>query len=100
MIGTVTRNDVAKITLTWAFISSEDWAALLKQFEPRFGGNFTRSVTFFNQTTGTLETRTMYVSDRNSSGSFLVHNEHTTNDPNKIGLPRGYQGATFSLIEV
>lgn len=100
MIGTVVRNDVAKITMTWAFISSEDWAALLKQFEPAYGGAFTRSVTFFNQTSGTLETRTMYVSDRNSSGSFLTHTEHTTTDSSKIGLPHGYQGATFSLIEV
>lgn len=100
MIGTVIRNGVAKIQMKWNFISSEDWAALLMQFEPEYGGAFVRDVTFFNQTTNQLETRQMYVSDRTSAGSFLVHNEFTTNNPEKIGLPRGYLNAQFSLIEV
>ena len=100
MIGTVIRNGVAKIQMTWAFISAEEWADMLKQFEPEYGGSFVRSVTFFNQTTAQLETRSMYVSDRTSAGSFLTHNESTTSDVNKIGLPRGYLNAQLSLIEV
>lgn len=100
MIGTVIRDDVAKISMTWAFISAQDWADMLKLFDPNFGGAFVRSVTFFNQSTASLETRDMYVSDRTSSGSFLLYNE--TNAPNAsvIGLPRGYQNANLSLIEV
>lgn len=100
MMGTVIRNGVAKIQMTWAMISAEKWAEMLKQFEPSYGGAFVRSVTFFNQTSATLETRNMYVSDRTSAGSFLTHNERTTNDPAWIGLPRAYQGANLSLIEV
>jgi hypothetical protein len=100
MIGTVIRNGVAKIQMKWNFISAEDWAALLMQFEPEYGGAFVRNITFFNQTTAQLETRQMYVSDRTSAGSFLTHNESTTSDPNKIGLPRGYLNAQLSLIEV
>lgn len=100
MIGTVIRNGVAKIQLKWNFITAEEWAEMLMQFEPEYGGAFVRSVTFFNQTTGRMETREMYVSDRTSAGSFLLHNQETTNDPDKIGLPRGYLNASLSLIEI
>lgn len=100
MIGTVIRNGVAKIQMSWNFISAQDWSNLLKQFEPSYGGSFIRRVTFFNQTSGTLETRSMYVGDRTSSGSFLLFNEVNAPDPSWIGLPRGYQGASFSLIEL
>lgn len=100
MIGTVIRDDVAKVSMSWAFISAQDWAAILKMFDPRFGGSFVRSVTFFNQSTATLETRDMYVSDRTSSGSFLLYNEQNAPNPSVIGLPRGYQNANLSLIEV
>ena len=100
MIGTVIRNGVAKIQMTWNFLTAGAWAALLQQFEPSYGGAFVRDVTFFNQTSGILETRQMYVGDRTSSGSFLLYNERNAPDPSLIGLPRGYQGAQFSLIEV
>lgn len=100
MIGTVIRNGVAKIQMKWNFITAQDWSDMLKQFEPEYGGAFVRSVTFFNQTSAQLETRDMYVGDRTSSGSFLLYNE--TNAPSEawLGLPRGYLGAQFSLIEV
>lgn len=100
MIGTVIRNGVAKIQMSWNFISADDWAALLQQFEPAYGGSFIRNVTFFNQTSGALETRTMYVGDRTSSGSFLLYNAENTPDAAHLGLPRGYLGAQFSLVEV
>lgn len=100
VIGTVIRNNVAKISMTWNFISAQDWSNMLKLFEPAYGGAFYNSVTFFNQTSATLETRTMYVSDRTSSGSFLLYNERNAPNANWIGLPRGYQGASLSLVEV
>lgn len=100
MMGTVIRNGVAKIQMSWAFISSQNWAEMLQQFEPAYGGSFIRSVTFFNQTSAALETRSMYVGDRTSSGSFLLYNESNAPSPEWVGLPRGYQGAQFSLIEV
>ena len=100
VIGTVVRNNVAKISMKWKFISSANWAALLQQFEPAYGGNFYRDVTFFNQTSNSLETRTMYVSDRNSSGSFLLYNAENAPSDDMIGLPRGFLDASMSLVEV
>lgn len=100
MIGTVIRNGVAKISLTWNYISAEKWAALLQQFEPDYGGSFVRMVTFFNQTSNELETREMYVSDRNTGGAHLVYNELNAPSVDRIGLPPGYLDAKLSLIEV
>jgi hypothetical protein len=86
MVGAVIRNDVAKITLSWRFISVSDWAMILQQFQT----TFTRSVEFFCQTSGIWETREMYVSDR--SAEIFKRDE----DNNIIG----YLNAKLSLIEV
>lgn len=100
MIGTVIRNGVAKIQMTWAYIDAQKWSELLQQFEPSYGGSFTRQVSFYNQTSGVIETREMYVGDRTSAGSFLLYNADNAPAAYMIGLPRGYRDAAFSLIEV
>ena len=102
MIGNVIRYDVAKITMSWNFISIFDWSNMLKQFEIEFGGSFIRSVTFFNQTTASLSTRNMYVSDRNGGDAFLLYDDtnYPNGDTSLIGLPSGYQNASLSLIQV
>lgn len=104
MTGSVIRDDVAKVSMTWNFLDVQAWAAILQLFDPKYGatpnkGKFTRSVTFFNQVSAALETRTMYVSDRNAE-SFLLFNEENAPSADWIGLPRGYTGASLSLIEV
>jgi hypothetical protein len=90
VIGAVIRDDVAKVEMTWNFISAQDWADLLSQFSPARGGNFYNSVTFFCQDTNAWETRQMYVSDRTAS-IFLR---------DATGAIRGYQNASLSLVEV
>lgn len=99
MIGSVIRNDVAKIQMSWNFIEPWDWSAILKQFEPKYGGAFIRTVTFFNQTLGQIETRDMYVSDRTAE-SFLLFDYYNAPDLSWAGLPKGYKDASLSLIEV
>lgn len=99
MIGTVIREDVAKIQMSWNFISYDDWASLVQQFSSKFGGAFIRNVTYFDQSSGQLETKQMYISDRNAD-SFLLFNEDTAPTASMIGLPMGYENATLSLIEV
>lgn len=90
VIGAVIRDDIAKIEMSWNFISAQDWADLLSQFSPARGGNFYNNVTFFCQDTNAWTTRQMYVSDRKAD-VFLRDAE---------GNIRGYTGATFSLVEV
>ncbi len=90
MVGNVIREDVAKVSMSWRFITVANWSTLLQKFDSKYGGNFIRDVTFFNQVTGTWETRKMYISDR--SAKIFKRDEN--------GDIIGYTGARLSLIEV
>lgn len=89
-IGSVIRDDMGKIDMSWKFISAESWAEILALFSIKRGGSFVNSITFFTQDTNTWETRDMYVSDR-TAGMFLRRDD---------GSVRGYLGARLALIEV
>lgn len=99
VIGTVIREDVAKISMKWNYLTTEEWSSILQQFDSKYGGNFYRAVTFFNQTSNSVETRNMYVSDRNAE-SFLLYNADNAPSANLIGLPSAYLNPSLSLIEV
>jgi len=90
MIGNVILDDVAKVSMSWRFITVQNWANILQKFNKYTGGSFIQNVTFFNQATGTWETRRMYVSDR--SAKIFKRDEN-----NNI---MGYLGARLSLIDV
>lgn len=68
VIGSVIRNDVAKVELSWRYLTVEQWAKILSLFTRSFYNN----VTFFNQATGEYTTRQMYVGDR-SAGMWRRH---------------------------
>lgn len=89
-VGSVLRDDMAKIEMTWYFITPDDWAAILANFSRKRGGNFVNNVTFFCQDTGEWETRRMYVNDRKAN-LFLRRPD---------GSVRGYTNASLNLIEV
>ena len=91
MIGSVIRDDVAKVELTWRFLTVQQWADINACFKKSAGGKFINNVTFFDQSTGGYATRLMYVSDRNA-GSYL--RDRRTQEI------RGWVGARLSLIEV
>lgn len=90
VIGAVIRDDVAKVAMTWNFISAQDWANILAQFSPSKGGSFYQDVTFFLQDNNAWTTREMYVSDR-TAGIYLR---------NADGSIKGYTNASLSLVEV
>lgn len=87
VVGTVIRNDVAKVALTWKYLTVQQWADILSLFTE----SFYNSVTFYNQTTASYTTREMYVSDR-TAGMFR-------RDPN-TGEVLGWLNCTLSLVEV
>lgn len=91
MVGSVIRDDVGKIEMSWNFLTVKQWADILKCFSISRGGNFYNSVTFFCQDTGDWTTRQMYVSDRKA--------DVFRRDPN-TGAIVGYTGASLSLVEV
>lgn len=87
VIGSVVRNDVAKVELKWRYLTAQQWANIL--------GLFTRSfynqVTFYNQATAQYTTRQMYVSDRNA-GMWRRHPETKE--------VMGWTECSLSLVEV
>lgn len=87
VVGAVVRNDVAKIELTWKYLTAQQWASILSLFS----NSFYNDVHFLNQVTNAYDTRTMYVSDR-TAGIFR-------RDP-KTGAVMGYTGCSLSLVEV
>ena len=87
VVGSVIRHDVAKIELTWRYLTAQQWATILSLFT----NSFYNDVRFLNQVTNKYDTRTMYVSDR-TAGIFR-------RDP-RTGEVIGYTGCSLSLIEV
>lgn len=90
LIGNVVREDIAKITLKWNFISAEDWATIMAMFSSNLGGSFTNQVDFYLQDTNSWDVREMYVSDRKAN--VFIRNAD--------GSIKGYKNASLSLIEV
>ena len=62
-VGSVVRHDVAKIDLTWRYLTAQQWADVIGPFNT----NFYCEVRFLDQSTNRYTTRTMYVSDRTAS---------------------------------
>lgn len=87
VVGAVVRHDVAKIELSWKYLTAYQWAQILSLFK----NSFYNEVTFLNQTTNAEDTRTMYVSDR-TAGMWR-------RDP-QTGAVMGYTNCAISLVEV
>lgn len=91
VIGTVIRDDVAKVEVSWRYLTVKQWADINKCFRRSSGGKFYNSVTFFDQAIGGWVTKTMYVSDR-SSGMWRRNPE--------TGEIMGWTECSLSLVEV
>ena len=91
VVGSVIRDDVGKVELSWKYLTVQQWADILKCFSIARGGNFYNFVTFFCQDIGDWTTRQMYVSDRKAN--------MFRRDP-KTGEVLGYTDCSLSLVEV
>lgn len=87
VVGSVVRHDLAKIELSWRYLTAEQWATILSLFTH----SFYNEVRFLNQATNNYDVRTMYVSDRNAS--------MWRRDP-ETGAVMGYTSCSLSLVEV
>ena len=87
VIGSVIRHDVAKIELSWRYLTAQQWANVIGPFNT----NFYCTVEFFNQATASYTTRQMYVSDR-KAGMWRRHPV--------TGEVMGWVGCELSLVEV
>ena len=91
MVGSVIRDDVAKIEISWRYLTVQDWARIQQCFRQSAGGKFINLVTFFDQRVGGWVTKEMYISDRKASVF--------RRDPNTGDL-LGWVEPSLSLIEV
>ena len=89
MVGSVVRDDVAKIEISWRYLTVKQWADIQKCFKG--SDKFTNLVTFFDQSAGGWVTKEMYVSDRKANVF--------RRDPN-TGDVLGWVDPSLSLIEV
>lgn len=87
IVSTVIRENVAKVELGWKYMTVNEWSELCTFF----ANNFEFTCTFFNQDTGTYDTRTMYCGDRNAS---------MFRQDDKTGAVVGWTDCKVSLIEV
>ena len=87
VVGSVVRHDVAKVEVSWKYLTVRQWATILSLFTH----SFYNDVRFFNQATGTYDVRRMYVSDRNAA-AWRRHPE--------TGEMMGWTNCTLSLVEV
>ena len=91
VVGAIVREDVGKVEAVWNYLSIQQWSAILKLFNSKYGGTFFQTVEFFNQTSADWETRTMYPGDRTSGGAFKT-------DP-ATGAVVGWEKPVLHLIE-
>lgn len=91
MIGSVIRDDVAKVELTWRYLTVQQWAFVNQLFSRSHGGDFYNTVRFFDQTEGGYVTRQMYVGDRRA-GAWRRNPD--------TGEVMGWTNCILSLIEV
>ena len=89
MVGSVIRDDISKIEISWKYLTVAQWSAIQQCFYGK--DKFVNKVTFFDQTAGKMITKEMYVSDR-SAGLWR-------RDP-KTGAILGWTECSLSLIEV
>ena len=86
VVGSVVRSDVAKVELTWRYLTADQWARILTLFTHSFYAD----VRFYNQATAGYDVRTMYVSDR-TAGMWRRNPE--------TGAIMGWTNCSLSLVE-
>ena len=91
MVGSVIRDDISKVEISWKYLTVEQWARIQKCFRQSAGGKFINTVTFFDQSAGGWVTKEMYVGDRKANVF--------RRDP-KTGDLLGWVDPSLSLIEV
>lgn len=92
LLGTVVRERVAQISLSWGYLTKDEWTGINRLFttESESGGRFINLIRFFDQTEGDWKEREMYVSDR-SAGIYRY-------DSN--GQEVGWIDCSLELMEV
>ena len=66
MVGSIIRDDISKVEISWKYLTVKQWARIQKCFSESSGGKFINRVSFFDQSAGGWVDKDMYVSERKS----------------------------------
>lgn len=88
--GSVVRENVLSVEISFNVISCAKWSKLMAQFDKSGGGNFFRRVWVFDQRTNAWRHPVMYISDRDSGELGIL---------TKNKQPQYWKGASFTLVE-
>lgn len=91
MVGSVIRDDISKVEISWKYLTVAEWANIQKCFRRNSNGNFINLVEFFDQSLGGWVEKEMYVSDRKAG---MWRRDPTTGDI------LGWTNCSLSLIQV
>ena len=91
MVGSVIRDDISKVELSWKYLTVEQWARIQRCFRRSSGGKFINLVEFFDQSVGGWVEKKMYVNDRKAN---MFRRDPIT------GEVLGWENPSLSLIEV
>ena len=92
VIASVVRSDIAKVEAKWAYLTVEQYSALAKLFEQKYGGSFFVRVCFFDSIAGGFDcSREFYCGDRKVAFARIKCNEYY--------MPIGYENVGLNLIE-
>mgnify|MGYP003294329974 CR=1 FL=1 len=86
------RSDIAKIEMTWNYLTGAKYAELAQMFEDKYGGSFFNKFLFFNATINNFDVREFYPSDRKFTSAKMKLDDY--------GMPKGFQNVPLNLIEV
>ena len=66
LIGSVVRDDIYTVALSWKYLTDAQWSTILQLFRIASGGAYENEVTFYAQDVAGFITRDMHISDRNA----------------------------------
>lgn len=90
VIGEVIASDIAKVEITWNYLTRTQYSEIAKLFERLYGGSFFVKVKFFDSVKNDWNEKIMYPNDR----SF-----HTAKIKLVNGMPVGYTNVSLHLID-
>ena len=86
LLSSIVRDDVIQISLSWNYLDDSEWTKINATFKD----NYINKVRFYDQSSGKLDERDMYVSDR-SAGMWRRGED---------GEILGWTGCAIQLTEV
>ena len=100
VVCNIIRSDVASISLTWNFLTIDQYKTIAQLFEPLYNGSFINRVYFWDSVKGDFngnlsdiyQCKQMYCGDRKVSVAHIKLDNS--------GKPIGYTGVQLDLVEV